>query len=242
MKTNKKSLLRTSAETGQLKWFVIGTLAVGAIGVGGYFYLQNRIKAKVAEKRKEQVEQNSHIEGSIENIAKKIANELEKSWYENTNQAAVIDAIRQIKSEADYKKLIETYKRLTGKILNEELSKSLNEEEQKAVEDIIYLKPSKEGNTVSDAAIRAKANEYAERIFKAIDGVDWWGTSGTLVLQVFQSLPDLKTYKMMEQIYNEKYGNLWEDISSEVKIRIGYSLEQGKTYYTAIQDIVKNLK
>jgi hypothetical protein len=242
MKTNKKSLLRTSAETGQLKWFVIGTLTVSAIGVGGYFYFQNRIKAKIAEKRKEQVEQNSHIEGSIENIAKKIANELEKSWYEDTNQAAVIDAIRQIKSESDYKKLIDIYKKLTGKVLNEEIAKSLTTTEQKVIEDIIYLKPTKEGNTVSEATVRTKANEYADELFKIMDGADWTGSSGVKALRVFQSLPDLRTYKVMEQIYNEKHGNLWEDLGSEVNIRIGYSFEQGKTYYTAIQDIVKNLK
>ena len=238
----KQSLLRKATETNQLKWFIIGGIVLTGVAVVGIVYAKNKITKALEEKRKSQVEKNTLTEGSLENIAKKISIELEKSWYEFTDETAVIEAIRQIKSAEDYQKLIAVYKKLTGKVLNEEISKKFKGSELKILEDLIYLKPAKQGGSTAQAE-RQKAEEFADRIFKAVDGADFLGRAGDKALEIFYSLPNLATYELMVKIYQEKYGrDMWEDLEGEWDVSYSIALSTGKNTLTTLQDIVKQLR
>ena len=245
-KTKKTNLLRTAAETGQLKWYVLGgVILVGGVGFG-LWYANTKLKVAIRRKQIGKIEEKTLQEGTVENIAKKIALELEKSWYEWRNNAKVVEAIKQIESKEDYNKLIEIYKKLTGKVLNEELGNKLTSTELKQIEDIISLKAEKvdrTGKELNKPNYNQKAEEYAEEIYKAVSGLDIGGSSCNKVLSVFRKIPSLAFYEQMKSIYETKHGDLWEDLLDETNIKYGLVISEGfKSCVSVLENIVKNLK
>ena len=244
----KNNLLTSSIENGQLKWLVIGSVLLAGIVFGGGYLLYRGIKKKKTANQLQNIEKLSLTEGSLENIAKKIALELEKPFYENADENLVIEAVKLIKTQKEYNQVIDIYAKLTGgKILNEALAKVLDAAELKNIEDILALKPQKldnKNNEVGAPDRAKKAADFADRLFVAINGV---GTDADAIVAIFRSLDSLKTYTELQKIYAQKYNEeLWEALAGEGFLRIRTAESYGggyfQTTYNFLEETIKKLK
>ncbi|MCS6794926.1 MAG: hypothetical protein RMJ97_06990 [Raineya sp.] len=243
----EKGWVGKSIETGQLKWFVIGGgVLMVAVGLG-IWYAVRKLKQSKRERQIRKIEEKTHIEGSLEAVAKIIAQEAEKPFYLDSDESLVIETIKKyIKTQEDYNKLIDIYKKLTGKNLNEELAKFLDQNELQTIRDILELKPQRIDRNQKPIGLPdydKKAEEYADEIHKIIEGIDvgiFSKDSCIRLGELFEKITDKSFFEKVKQKYENKYGNFWEDIWDEWNVRLGFRNGQNCGKY--LENYAKSLK
>lgn len=244
---NEKGWVGKSIETGQLKWLVIGGGAL-LVAVGlGVWYVVRKLKQSKRERQIRKVEEKTHIDGSLEAVAKIIAEEAEKPWYLDSDEKLVIETIKKyIRTKEDYNKLIDIYRKLTGKNLNEELAKFLDQDELQAIRDILELKPERFDRNQKPIGLPdydKKAEEFADEIHKIIRGVDFsFFTKDSCIRlgELFEKITEKQFFEKVKQKYEQKYGNFWEDIWDEWNVRLGFRNGQNCGKY--LENYAKSLK
>jgi hypothetical protein len=192
---------------------------VSVVVLGGSFFIGRSLIRKA---RSTSEEKKTYDEGNAPAYAQKLKMAFENDmWFDmGTDEEAVRNVIRAIRSKDEFKKVINSYQKLYARSLMMDLKNELTTSEYNEMLAIIAGKPDKIGANYIPQIGQQQYQAWAKRLKAAFDISYWFipGTDEVAVKAVFIEIPTQTDFQKVAEAYKSEFGNdLIGDLKSELE-------------------------
>jgi len=190
---------------------------LGIVVVGGAFLIGRNI-VKKAEAKHEQ--KKTLDDGSAPTYAKQIKMAFQNDGWPGTNKDALRQAIRDIPSKSEFRKVMTSYQKLYNSSLLGDMQKELKSTEYDEMLYIVSAKPETYNPNKPQPLTTEQLDAWAKRLKAAFDITygPFPGTDEQAIKAVFLEIPTQAVFSQVGVVYKSIYGNdLITDLKSELE-------------------------
>ena len=189
---------------------------LGVIVVGGAFLIGRNIVRKAVAKNEQK---KTLEEGSVPTYAKQIKMAFHNDGWPGTNKDALRQALRDIPTKSEFRKVMASYQRLYNSSLLGDMQKDLKSSEYDEMLYIVSSKPET-SNSKQQSLTTGQLQSWAKRLKAAFD-ITYGpipGTDEQAIKAVFLEIPTQEVFDQVGVVYKSIYGNnLITDLKSELE-------------------------
>ena len=189
---------------------------LGVIVVGGAFLIGRNIVRKAVAKNEQK---KTLEEGSVPTYAKQIKMAFHNDGWPGTNKDALRQALRDIPTKSEFRKVMASYQRLYNNSLLGDMQKDLKSTEYDEMLYIVSSKPET-NNSKQQSLTTGQLQSWAKRLKAAFD-ITYGpipGTDEQAIKAVFLEIPTQEVFDQVGVVYKSIYGNdLITDLKSELE-------------------------
>lgn len=192
---------------------------IGIIVLGGAAILVTNLIRKT---RSNTEERKTLDDGSPATYAKQLKMAFENDGWPGTDEQAIRDTLRRVRSRQEFNEVITSYQRLYNENLLRELKDELTTTEYNEMLAIISAKPERynPSATMQDYLTPQQYEAWARRLKAAFDISYGFfpGTDEEAIKAVFVEIPTQAAFQQVAVLYKAMYGNeLESDLRSELE-------------------------